>query len=164
MSIRPVISGDRETIQKIVVRCDIFTAEEVQVALEVVDGSLAPASGDDYRTICAADADGAVVGFASYGRIPLTESSYDLYWIVVDPMFHGRGLGSQLLEHLEADVRSEGGAQLYVETSSQPGYGPAQDFYERRGFSRAAVFPDFYRPGDDKIVYVKRLYFERSRT
>lgn len=97
------------------------------------------------------------MGFASYGRVPLTESSYDLYWIVVDPDHQRRGVGSRLIERVEHEIRQRRGTQLYVETSSQPSHGAARIFYERRGYRRAAVFPDFYRQGDDKIVYAKSL-------
>jgi len=44
-----------------------------------------------------------------------------------------------------------------VETSSRAEYAPTRGFYERRGFRRAAVLPEYYAPGDDLVIYLKDL-------
>jgi len=44
-----------------------------------------------------------------------------------------------------------------VETSQKDAYDPARRFYERCGYPEHARFADFYRPGDDLVVYYKRL-------
>ena len=101
--------------------------------------------------------DGTLAGYACYGRVPLTESSFDLYWIAVDPGGQRRGLGRWLLAECERRISAGGAAQVWVDTSGRDQYAPTRGFYERAGYQVAARFPDFYAPGDDKVVFVRRL-------
>ncbi|HEY3787759.1 MAG TPA: GNAT family N-acetyltransferase, partial [Urbifossiella sp.] len=69
----------------------------------------------------------------------------------------GRGLGRQLLEFVEADIRARGGRLLLIETSSMPRYEPTREFYRKRGYGIAAQIPDYYTDGDGLVIYSKRL-------
>ena len=44
-----------------------------------------------------------------------------------------------------------------AETSSTERYAPTRTFYLRSGFREVANIADFYRAGDGKVVYEKRL-------
>ena len=46
---------------------------------------------------------------------------------------------------------------LLIETSSQESYGSTQRFYEAAGYELAARIRNFYRVGDDKLVFLKEL-------
>jgi ribosomal protein S18 acetylase RimI-like enzyme len=46
---------------------------------------------------------------------------------------------------------------IYVETSCSERYAPTRGFYQRLGFAEQARLPDFYAPGDGKVIYVKTL-------
>lgn len=98
-----------------------------------------------------------MLGYSCFGRVPLTEASYDLYWLVVDTDFQKKGFAKQLLNLTEKAVSAEGGTQLYAETSSMDNYKPARSFYQKVGFSECARQKDFYKKGDDKVTYVKYL-------
>src|SRR5690606_20183234 len=67
------------------------------------------------------------------------------------------GVGRALIAATEAAVRDAGGTALYAETSSRDQYAPTRGFYRAAGYAVAAEFPDFYAPGDGKIVFAKRL-------
>ncbi len=43
------------------------------------------------------------------------------------------------------------------ETSSQETYAPTIRFYKRAGYELIARIRNFYRIGDDKLVFVKRI-------
>jgi ribosomal protein S18 acetylase RimI-like enzyme len=103
----------------------------------------------------AAAAARAVQGYACYGPVPLTVGTYDLYWIVVDPVAQGRGHGRRLLEAVERRIEELGGRKLLIETSSQESYAGTIRFYERSGYELAARIRDFYKVGDDKLVFSK---------
>jgi ribosomal protein S18 acetylase RimI-like enzyme len=133
-----------------------FSDEEVAVAGELVEDRLARGEGSGYRFILAERGD-RLVGYSCYGRIALTRSSFDLYWIVVDPREQRAGLGARLLTMTEAEIVALGGERVYVETSSRRQYEPTRAFYGRAGYREAARFEDFYAPGDGKIVLEKRL-------
>ena len=47
---------------------------------------------------------------------------------------------------------------ILIETSSQETYGATVRFYERSGYQLAARIRNFYKIGDDKLVFQKELY------
>jgi ribosomal protein S18 acetylase RimI-like enzyme len=97
------------------------------------------------------------LGFACYGSHPLTEGTFDLYWICTARKAQGQGIAGALLRRVEEEVRTQGGRLLLVETSSTPAYAPARRFYEGQGFRYESVVHDFYSPSDDLLIYAKRI-------
>jgi ribosomal protein S18 acetylase RimI-like enzyme len=98
-----------------------------------------------------------LVGYACYGPVDGTQDSFDLYWIAVSPEEQGKGLGSHIYARAEVAVRKAGAKRIYVDTSSSDRYAPTRGFYKRMGFAEQARLPDFYAPGDAKVIYVKVL-------
>jgi ribosomal protein S18 acetylase RimI-like enzyme len=136
----------------------VFSEEECRTAVAMMEESLAQPEDDDPYRFILAKRRGRLVGFACYGTVPLTQGSFDLYWIAVEPAAQGRGVGQWLLRQCEADMVSLGGRLVMAETSSRSDYAPARRFYERAtGFERVACIADFYRPGENKLIYLKRL-------
>jgi ribosomal protein S18 acetylase RimI-like enzyme len=80
-----------------------------------------------------------------------------LYWIAVDPTRQGRGIGRALYAAFVAELAPAGRAQIRIETSSQESYGKTGGFYERLGFSVDGRLRDFYAPGDDLLIFYRRL-------
>jgi ribosomal protein S18 acetylase RimI-like enzyme len=124
----------------------------VDTAVELLDESLG--GDEDYRFLGAYDGD-ELIGYACWGPTPGTLGTCDLYWIVVDRGRQRRGVGTALLRAVEEQLAAEGCRLIVVETSSRADYAPTRAFYERRGFSRTAVIPAYYEPGDDLVVYLK---------
>jgi len=104
-----------------------------------------------------AEDDGVITGYTCFGPTPMTQATWDLYWIAVDPTLQGRGTGKQLVAALEALLLARGGQIVRIETSSQDAYDGTLAFYERTHFTLAGTIPDFYAPGDDILFYYKRL-------
>ena len=152
--IRPAENSDRPALLALIEAQDNFNEEERRVAMEVIDDGLS--GRDDYRTLAAQSEDGRLAGFITFGPIPLTECSYDLYWIATAPALGRQGIGSRLMAAMEKELRRPGAA-VYIDTSSTPGYDRARAFYEKNGYLVAARLKDFYRPGDDRILYRKEL-------
>ncbi|MCB9840863.1 MAG: GNAT family N-acetyltransferase [Phycisphaeraceae bacterium] len=155
---------DEAAIRRIADATAFFRPDEVDVACELVRERLdrGPASG--YEFVLADDAPAPpgqpparLLAYACFGPIACTVGSYDLYWIIVDPAYQGRGLGRLLIDAVEQRVRAAAGRKVYIETSSLPRYTPTQRFYERCGYILEARLPDFYQPGDDKLVYAKTV-------
>src|SRR5262245_30784383 len=156
--IRPLAAGDRKRIDEILRSSANFNPVEVTTALELVDESLAKGEASGYIIeVVESDATRGVDGYVCYGPTPMTEGTYDLYWIAVDEAMQGRGLGQLLIRRAESEVLRRGGRLLMIETSSKESYGATQRFYDRAGYELAARIRDFYRVGDDKLVFVKRL-------
>jgi ribosomal protein S18 acetylase RimI-like enzyme len=162
--IRPLVADDREAVRAIVEHAGNFTADEVSTALELVDEWLADGESSGYLVYVLAAESGTrprVGGYVCFGPTPLTDGTYDLYWIAVDPACQGRGYGRRLLEFAEDEARRRGGRLLLIETSSQETYGSTIRFYERAGYELAARIRDFYRVGDDKLVFAKTVGRQR---
>jgi ribosomal protein S18 acetylase RimI-like enzyme len=157
--IRQLEPSDRPFIEKMVISTGKFTDVEVATALELVDEALARGeeSGYFFAVLEHGDKHPTVQGYACYGPVPLTQGAYDLYWIAVDPASQGRGFGNHLLEYVETDVLSRGGRMILIETSSQESYGGTVRFYEKAGYELVARIKNFYRVGDDKLVFQKEL-------
>jgi ribosomal protein S18 acetylase RimI-like enzyme len=148
--------SDPDQIEALVRATGFFSPEEVGIARELADDALAKRDNSHYRFVLA-DQNAMLAGYACFGRIPGTRSGWDLYWIVVAPAAQAQGVGRQILHKVEHRVSAAGGDRLYAETSSREQYAPTRRFYSGCGFTQAAEFPDFYAPGDGKIVYVKLL-------
>ena len=150
------IPSDVGCIRNIVGSSGFFSAEEVEVAVELVQENLSKAESSGYYFLFV-EINERVVGYSCYGPIPCTKESYDLYWIAVLHDFRGRGIGRELLKRTEEKIGKSGGRRVYVDTSSRDGYEPTRSFYRSRGYEQEAVLKDFYSPGDDKVIYVKKL-------
>ena len=153
VSIRPLRPGDRAAAAAALQASRAFSEEEVSVALEMIDAGLASA---DY-VLPAAEIDGEVCGYACIGRTPLTRSTWHLYWICVHPRAQRQGAGQALQLHIDEFVRARGGERLVVETSGRPDYEGQRRFYETMGYQAAGRIYDYYKPGDDCILYCKVL-------
>lgn len=154
--VQNVTQADIEIIRRLVASTDFFTAEEVNIAVELVEERIAKGAASGYEFIIARQ-NGRTVGYTCFGPIPATQTGYDLYWIVVDADAQRHGIGRELLDQTVNAVRSLGGERLYADTSSQEKYTPTRAFYRRRGFRKIAELNDFYRPGDNKVIFEKPL-------
>jgi len=101
-----------------------------------------------------------VLGYACFGPHPLTEGTFDLYWIAVAPEARGQGIGHALLARVEDEVCARGGRMILVETSGTPAYAPARRLYEACGYRYEATVHEFYAPGDDLILFDKPIVVE----
>jgi D-alanine-D-alanine ligase len=151
---RSLERGDRKPLEKLIRGTAFFNAEEVEVALELIDDRLSQGEASHYRFVVA-ETDGEVAGYACWGPIPGTVASADLYWIVVDPRHQGKGIGAAILKDAEDWMASAGRTRVYVETSTRAEYDGTRRFYLACGYELAAELADFYAPGDGKAMFLK---------
>jgi D-alanine-D-alanine ligase-like ATP-grasp enzyme/ribosomal protein S18 acetylase RimI-like enzyme len=151
-----VAAEDVARVRALVAATGMFNPAEIEVAASLVTERLAKGAASDCHFIFA-ERGRELVGFACYGPIAGTQDSFDLYWIAVAPTEQGRGLGADLCARAEAAMGAAGAKHIYVETSCSDRYAPTRGFYQRLGFAEQARLPDFYAPGDGKVIYVKTL-------
>jgi ribosomal protein S18 acetylase RimI-like enzyme len=151
-----MVARDKPALMNILRNTPEFKPFEVVVAEEVIDSYLNDPRGSGYSTLIAED-DGEVAGYICYGGTPLTAGTWDIYWVAVDREKRGGGIGEALLETAETAIKKAGGRLAIIETSSTPLYQNTRSFYERRGYETVARVPDFYMPGDDKLILRKKL-------
>jgi ribosomal protein S18 acetylase RimI-like enzyme len=154
--IRKLESRDRDELKRILEDTHHFNDDEIKVAIELIDVYLNDAKQTDY-IIYVSETDGSTTGYICYGKRPLTEGTYDLYWIAVDPNIHGKGLGSRLVKHMEEDLMKSGAKLILIETSGKPEYENERRFYTKNGYEVQTIIKDFYRTADDLYIYRKYL-------
>ena len=178
-------ASHRDRVAEIVRACGVFREDEVQVALELFDEALGargsglgagermsdgagapsriprpnpqPPAPSPYHFSGLFDQTDTLAAFSCHGPTPGTDRTYDLYWIAVDPALQGAGGGTVLLAEVERVLAGAGARMLVVETSSRPEYAATRGFYSRRGCVEAARVRAFYAPGDDRVIFTKRL-------
>jgi len=116
---------------------------------------------DRYHFIIAKDTK-QVIGFACYGHRPLTEGTYDFYWLGVDPTFQKQGIGRALIDQVEKEIRDKKGYLLIIETSSLEEFSSPRALYTSFGYQLVAQIPDFYKPGDGLVIYTKKLSLQNN--
>jgi ribosomal protein S18 acetylase RimI-like enzyme len=112
-------------------------------------------TSDGERWLVADDREAVGVAYAAPEQ--MTEGTWNLYLIAVRTDRHGRGYGTMLMRTVEAALVENGQRVLLVETSALPTFERTRAFYHRLGYRRVAVIPEFYRRGEDKIVFWKAL-------
>ncbi len=126
-------------------------------ALELLAAVLDPPEGNTYQALVGADEHDVPRCYACFGKTPMTEAAFDLYWMVTEAAIRGQGLGAHLLAAVEGIMASQGARIVRIETSSLEGNGGARRFYERCGYGVVGIIANFYRPGDDLVTLVKHL-------
>jgi len=87
----------------------------------------------------------------------LTKGTYNLYAIAVSKNQQGNGVGKQMMQYIESQLRDIGHRILIVETSGKPEFELTREFYIKCQYTKQAVIPEFYEKGDDKVVFWKKL-------
>jgi ribosomal protein S18 acetylase RimI-like enzyme len=141
---------------KILRSTPVFKPFEVAVAEEIIDSYLNDPSGSGYH-ILVAEVNSTVTGYICYGSTPLTEGTWDIYWEAVAREKQGQGIGSALTKSAEKEIVRAKGRLAIIETSSTPAYEKTRHFHISHGYEIVARIPDFYAPGDDKLILQKRL-------
>jgi GNAT superfamily N-acetyltransferase len=153
--IRPMQPPDKQPVLALIRATGMFTAAEIDVAEELIDVYLGVPEQQDYRIVVVENERREVAGYLTWGPTPMAEDAYDLYWMAVSPSEQGKGLGKALVRWLEAEVLRVNGRMIIIETSSQPLYHATRQFYINLDYREVARIPDYYRKGDDRVIYAK---------
>lgn len=154
--IRKLRPEDREQINNIILSIEIFSEEEKDIALELIDEAIAKPS-QDYYNIFVYEIGDKILGYHCTGKRALTEGVFDMYWIVVDPNSQNKGVGKELLLHVENYAKERKGTWIIAETSSRDSYTPTRNFYLRNKYTIISEIRDFYSMNDNLVVFGKYI-------
>jgi GNAT superfamily N-acetyltransferase len=143
--------NDLSAVSSILDKTELFPSE---MLTEMAEPFLSEAEPHIWLTACEGH---DVLGFAYCEPERMTDGTYNLLAIAVDPSRQSGGIGQLIVSAVEQAVRDMGGRVLLVETSSLPEYERTRSFYGQLGYDREAVIREFYAEGDDKIVFWKHL-------
>ena len=153
--IRPATPDDKKALMAIADAIGMFSPQELSelggMLAEYFDGNL----GSDH--FWSTYDDGEPVGVAYYAPEQYAYGTWNLYFIAVHPERQGEGIGGQLLRYVEQMLASRGERVLLVETSGLPNFERTRAFYRQNGYDEEARIREFYKAGDDKIIFRKAL-------
>lgn len=148
IEIRPLRRDDLEAAAELVAAVDLFPPDLLP---EMAEPFLSGTS-DELWWIASG---GRGLAYAAPER--LTDGTWNLLLLAVDPGMQRQGLGRALVAAVVDALGKAGGRLLIVETSGTPEFAGTQRFYRRLGFRREARVRDFYGPGDAKVIFTQPM-------
>lgn len=155
--IRKLNYEDRNKIEKILTDTNNFNGDEINTAMELIDVYINVKDQKDYEIFVDEGKNGIINGYVCIGQRPLTKSTYDLYWIAVNPSVQSRGIGSGLIKYIEEFIKDMKGRLILIETSGKPSYEKERKFYEKNLYNKITEIKDFYDEGDSLVIYGKYI-------
>ncbi|QDU19573.1 GNAT family N-acetyltransferase [Urbifossiella limnaea] len=153
--IRPTTSDDTAAILTLAVASGLFPPEATDDVAAVLRGSLAGENGPDH--VWLTDDDIGPVGVAYYAPERMTDGTWNLYMLAVHPDRQRQGRGAALVRHVERELSTRGARVLLIETSGLAAFERTRAFYRALGYDEEARIREFYKAGDDKVVFRKAL-------
>lgn len=154
--IRTALETETEELVRIAEGTKVFKPLELEALRELLGDFHAGNCGLGHAA-ASFELDGRPAGFTYFAPTPMTAGTWHMYWIFVAKGIQARGIGTQLLRHVEAEVTGAGGRLLLIETSGLPTYELTRQFYVKHGYEQTGIIRDFYSDGDDQVIFRKRL-------
>ncbi|HEY4722655.1 MAG TPA: GNAT family N-acetyltransferase [Anaerolineae bacterium] len=145
-----------EAILEVTAQAGVFDEKEVGTVRELLDGYYDDPDKSGYNFLSYRE-EGRVLGYACWGPRDLAGHGYDFYWLCTALEARSKGIGQALMQRVEAEVLARNGIWIVIETSDTDHYASARRLYERCGYQKSMLLPDFYHEGDGLVTYTKRL-------
>lgn len=150
--IRNTIESDLEGLKDVLDSSELFPSEYLDEMIS--DYFKNPATEEIWFTNVS---DGKIIGLGYCTSEKLTDGTYNLLAIAVRKDLQGNGEGKKMIGFIENLLLEKGHRILIVETSSDPAFELTRKFYDQLGYRKEATIQDFWKDGEDKIVYWKKL-------
>lgn len=153
--IRPIASDDTTALIALAEATGLFQPHQTEeLALMLADHFSGETNSQD---IWITDDDDGLAGVAYVAPERMTDGTWNLYLIAVHPDRQRQGRGAALLAHVEQMLAERGERVLLVETSGLESFEYVRSFYRKSGYDEEARIREFYKAGEDKIVFRKAL-------
>ena len=153
--IRSATPDDIDSLITLAEATGLFQPHEVDAFGGMMQEQLAADSESEDRWLV--DDDNGIKGAAYYAPEAFAEGVWNLYFIGVHPTQQGKGRGSALLHHVELTLQDQGERILLIDTSSLSSFEQTRSINLKNGYEQEARIRDFYKTGDDKIIFRKAL-------
>jgi ribosomal protein S18 acetylase RimI-like enzyme len=150
-AIRPVTQNDLPALKTVIAATGLFPPDLLD---GMVSSYLSEGARDDIWLTLDED-DPVAIAFCA--PEPMTSGTWNVYLIAVHPDWQGKGHGAALMSHIEQALVMRGERVLLVETSSVPAFERTRAFYCKIGYEEEARIREFYKAGEDKLVFRKTL-------
>jgi ribosomal protein S18 acetylase RimI-like enzyme len=150
--IRPVLKSDISDLKLVVDSSELFPSEYLEEMIS--DYFNNPETQDNWFTYIENNKPIAI-GYCVPEK--LTEGTYNVLAIGVAKDFQRKGIARQMMNYIEDFLKNSDGRIIIVETSTDEAQIGARNFYENIGYINMATIKDFWKDGEDKIVFWKRI-------
>jgi ribosomal protein S18 acetylase RimI-like enzyme len=150
--IRAVTQDDIKGLKEVIDSSELFPSEYLD---EMISDYLNNADTRDIWFAYFDDKAPTAIGYCAPEK--LTDGTYNLLAIGVSQDSQRNGVATEMMKYIEHLLKLKDGRILIVETSSDDAQIAARKFYQKIGYTQMAVIQDFWRDGEDKIVFWKKL-------
>ena len=150
--IREVTISDIDGLKKVVDSSGLFPSEYLD---EMIFDYFNNDDSQDIWFTCLVDNKPVAIGYCVPEKF--TDGTYNLLAIGVDQDSQRKGIASEMMKYIEQLLKEINARILIVETSSDDAQIGARHFYKQIGYVQEAVIRDFWKDGEDKIVFWKKL-------
>lgn len=151
-SVRKIVKDDVEHLKSVLNSIELFPAEMLE---EMISDYFDNPDTQDFWFTATENNIPVSIGYCAPEK--LTDGTFNLYAIGVRRDIQGKGIGNKMMKYLENQLRIQGHRILIVETSGTDDFELTRKFYENLNYNKEAVIRDFWREGDDKVIYWKKL-------
>src|SRR4051812_36430613 len=89
----PVSENQKEQIRSLLRATKNFNEEEISIAEELLEAG----SEEGYECwLCTQDDYKTIIGFIIFGKTPMTQGVWDMYYLSVHPNHYGKGVAQEL--------------------------------------------------------------------
>jgi ribosomal protein S18 acetylase RimI-like enzyme len=152
MNIRPIIISDLESLKTVLDSSKLFPSEYLD---EMITDYLTNPESQDIWFTYTNEEKPVAIGYCVPEK--LTDGTYNLLAIGVSQEHQRNGIAIEMMGYIEQIIKQSGGRILIVETSSDDAQIGARNLYHKIGYTQAAVIKEFWKEGEDKIVFWKKL-------
>jgi ribosomal protein S18 acetylase RimI-like enzyme len=151
MPIRPATAADVPAMKKVIAATELFPED-------MLDDMMAPfLSGNSLGELWFVATASNAVGLGYCAQERMTEGTWNMLLIAVDPVEQNKGFGQELMAYAEQTTRQRGARILLVETSGLSEFEPTRNFYRNQNYEEEARLRDYYKHGEYKIIFRKSL-------
>lgn len=150
--IRKVIQQDVNALKEVLDSSELFPSEMLEEM--IADYFNNPNTQDIWFTYVENEKP-LSIGYCAPEK--LTEGTYNLYAIAVNKELQGKGIGKKMMTYIENFLQEQGHRILLVETSSDSTFELTRTFYLKCGYTEEATIREFWKEGEDKVVFWKKL-------
>jgi ribosomal protein S18 acetylase RimI-like enzyme len=153
--IRLTIPDDTNKLLALAEATGLFESNQIEELSQMLSQHFT--DGTDSEGLWFTDHENEPVGVAYTAPERMTEGTWNLYLIAIAPNHQRQGRGAALLSYIEQMLAKRGERILLVETSGLEDFEYVRAFYRKSGFAEEARIREFYKAGDDKIIFRKAL-------
>ncbi|EPM7999735.1 GNAT family N-acetyltransferase [Vibrio vulnificus] len=149
--LRQLQLADKEKMLELVNKTQMFEAEEVSFIADTFEAESSEAIWFGKFD------DELMIGVAYCVPMEMTNATWNVLMLLVDPEHHRSGIGRALMQLMESTLIKQGQRLLIVETSSTDDFQTARSFYSAIGYAQQGAIEHYYDDNDHKITFIKRL-------